>query len=68
MLAEELPPGEVKKMAEILTVYHKRGMKEGKKEGITVLQNLMIKLSNRRLDIFLRKQRIEFALPKASRC
>ena len=48
-LKEELPPEEVKEMAEILTAYHKMGIKEGIKEGTTALQNTLIKQSRRKL-------------------
>lgn len=44
-LAEELPPGEVKKMTEILTSYHKRGMEE----GIAALQKALLKQVKRKL-------------------
>lgn len=48
-LAEELPPGEVNKMMEILTSYHKRGMEEGMKEGIAALQKALLKQVKRKL-------------------
>jgi len=52
MLAQELPPEEVREMTEILTSYHLKGKEEGKEEGreegISALQKSLLKLSRRK--------------------
>lgn len=49
-LAEELPPGEVIEMSEILTSYHLRGREEGRAEGKKeALQRTLMKQARRKL-------------------
>ena len=49
-LGEELPPGEVSEMSEILTSYHLRGREEGRAEGKKeALQRTLMKQARRKL-------------------